>query len=92
MNEETPVAPGVGKGSSGRGPAAITFRCRPTPACNSVNEILLYGDLLSDVRFLRQRGFAVHMEGHLYRVDNRLMDVEELLAVVARARRLNGGK
>jgi hypothetical protein len=92
MNTKTPGAPGVCKGSRRSGPAALPFRCRPTSGRNPTNEILLYGALLADVRFLRQRGFAVHTEGHLYRVDNRLMDVEQLLAVVARARRLNGGK
>ena len=67
------------------------FSHRPAPGPDSVNERLLYGPLAADVRFLRQRGFGVHMEGDRYRVGNRLMDAGQLGGVAARERRLLGG-
>lgn len=55
-------------------------------------EKLLYGRLLADVRLLRQRGFAVHVElkggARRYRVGNRLVGARALSAMAARERRL----
>jgi len=45
---------------------------------------------MPDVTFLRARGFGVHCEGSLFRVGNRLVDVDELIAIAARERRLIG--
>ena len=56
----------------------------------SPNEILLYGERLLDVRFLRQRGYGVHMEGPLFRVGNRLMSRRRLGLVARRERTLLG--
>ncbi|MFI5001059.1 MAG: hypothetical protein ACHQK9_14370 [Reyranellales bacterium] len=92
MSPQPPVAPGVGTGCRRRGPAASPFGRRPTLSADSDNEIRLYGDLLPDVKFLRRRGFGLHMEGRLYRVGNRLMGAAELKEVAARERRLAGGK
>ena len=56
----------------------------------SENEFLLYGALLGEVRFLRQRGFGIHREGEQYRVGNRLVDAAGLQDIAARERRLMG--
>ena len=56
----------------------------------SANELLLYGAQLHDVRFLRQRGFGVHMEGPLFRVGNRLLSRRRLVDVARRERSLLG--
>ena len=37
---------------------------------------------MPDVTFLRARGFGVHCEGSLFRVGNRLVDADELIASV----------
>src|SRR5476649_637419 len=84
---------------SGSGPAVRSFCRRPTglrsrPACRqwsdglSDNEKRLYGALMGDVTFLRRRGFGVHCEGTLFRVGNRLVDADELVAIAAREPRL----
>lgn len=69
----------------------VPFRLRLLANPDRENEWLLYGALLADVRFLRQRGFGVHMEGDRYRVGNRLMNAGQLRGVAARERRLAGG-
>ena len=58
--------------------------------CASTNAILLHGAQPHDVRFLRQRGFSVHMEGPLFRVGNRLMGRRRLVDVARRERSLLG--
>lgn len=57
----------------------------------SANETALYGAQLHDVRFLRRRGWGVHMEGPLFRVGNRLMSRARLSEVARRERSLLGG-
>lgn len=56
----------------------------------SANETALYGAQLHDVRFLRRRGYGVHMEGPLFRVGNRLMSRRRLVALAERERSLLG--
>jgi hypothetical protein len=56
----------------------------------SANEVALYGGQLHDVRFLRRRGYGVHMEGALFRVGNRLMSRHSLVALAERERSLLG--
>jgi hypothetical protein len=51
-------------------------------------ERALYGPLMPDVTFLRQRGFGVHREENGFRVGNRLVDADGLRAIAARERRL----
>jgi hypothetical protein len=71
---------------------AIRPGTRPRPtrwgASPSDNEQRLYGALMPDVTFLRARGFGVHCEGTLFRVGNRLVVADELVAIAARERRL----
>ncbi len=71
---------------------SISIRPRPTrwAAGPSDNEKRLYGALMEDVTLLRRRGFGVHCEGNLFRVGNRLVDAEDLVAIAARERRLAG--
>ena len=55
-------------------------------------EAALYGPRLGDARFLRTRGFAIHIEtspvGRRFRFGNRLISGTELRAIAARERRL----
>jgi len=101
MSSESPAAAHPSAATaSGSGPAVRPFCRRPTsgPPSPSLrrrrvepasdNEKLLYGALLPEVVFLRRRGFGVHCERELFRVGNRLLDAEGLLAVAARERRL----
>jgi hypothetical protein len=69
------------------GPSS-TSRPRRGAEPASDNEKRLYGALLPEVVFLRRRGFGVHCEGDLFRVGNRLLDTDGLLAIAARERRL----
>jgi hypothetical protein len=71
---------------SGRRPNRETPRLRLDPA--SENERALYGKLLDEVRFLRQRGFGVHREGRKFRVGNSLVSARRLKIMAARERRL----
>ena len=87
MNMRSPVAT-PSRNAAGEGRRFVPFGRRPTPTPDFENERLLYGPLLPDVRFLRQRGFGVHREGDRYRVGNRLMDGGQLRGVAARERRL----
>lgn len=50
----------------------------------SLNQLLLYGSQLLDVRFLRQHGFGVHREGPLFRVGIRLLSRRRLADVAQR--------
>jgi hypothetical protein len=103
MSSESPAAAHPSAATaSGSGPAVRPFCRRPTPAPPSQpqprqwadpvsdTEKQLYGALISDVLFLRRRGFGVHCEGERFRVGNRLLDAEGLRAVAARERRLVG--
>lgn len=56
----------------------------------SAHETALYGAQLHDVRFLRRRGYGVHMEGTLFRVGNRLLSRHRLVALAERERSLLG--
>ncbi len=87
MNKRSPAAPPSRK-AAGEGRRFVLFGLRPAAAPDGENERLLYGPLLADVRFLRQRGFGVHMKGNRYRVGNRLMNAGQLKGVAARERRL----
>lgn len=55
-------------------------------------EATLYGPRLADARFLRTRGFSVHIEmlpiGRRFRFGSRLVSGTELRAIAARERRL----
>ena len=90
MNKRFPAAIPARK-AAGEGRRFVLFGLRPAAAPDGENEWLLYGPLLPDVRFLRRRGFGVHMEGDRYRVGNRLMTAGRLRGVAARERRLVGG-
>lgn len=48
----------------------------------------LYGTLLTDVKFLRTRGFVIFKERAFFRVDNRLLNAQQLAELAARERRL----
>ncbi|WP_139374080.1 hypothetical protein [Enhydrobacter aerosaccus] len=90
--------------AGGSGPAARPFCRRPTSGplpqtpirpsprrwADPVSDIEreLYGALMPDVTFLRQRGFGVHREVDGFRVGNRLVDADGLQAIAARERRL----
>lgn len=56
----------------------------------AARERALYGELLADMRFLRQRAFFVHAEPGGFRLGNRLVDGAELRRVAGRERRLLG--
>ena len=101
MSSESPAAAHPSAATaSGSGPAVRPFCRRPTSGPPSTalprrwaepasdNEKQLYGALLAEVVFLRRRGFGVHREGELFRVGNRLLDADGLLAIAARERRL----
>jgi hypothetical protein len=55
-------------------------------------EAALYGRRWREVAFLRTRGFAIHVEttsaGRRFRVDHRLLTVDELRLLAAREHRL----
>lgn len=68
----------------------ILFGRRPQRDPRPDPETALYGALLPDVRFLRQRGFGIHREGDRFRVGNRLMAAPTLKRLAARERRLCG--
>jgi hypothetical protein len=88
MNKRPPAAAPSSRDAAGEGRRFVLFDRRPTPSIGCENERLLYGALLPDVRFLRQRGFGVHREGDRYRVGNRLMEAGQLKRIAARERRL----
>jgi hypothetical protein len=92
MSSEAPAAVPPSTAFSGRSGPAAGLRRRPnrrTPAdLASESERALYGVLLKDVRFLRQRGFGIHREGRKLRVGNRLVSGRGLRALAARERRL----
>ncbi len=101
MSSESPAAAHPSAATaSGSGPAVRPFCRRPTsgPPSTSLsrrwaepasdNEKQLYGTLLPEIVFLRRRGFGVHREGDRFRVGNRLLDADGVLAVAAREHRL----
>ena len=91
MNKRPPVAAPSRDAAGEECRRFVLFDHRLARQPGPQNEALLYGPLLPDVRFLRQRGFGVHMEGDRYRVGNRLMDAGQLKRIAARERRLAGG-
>jgi hypothetical protein len=91
MNNRFSLAAAPSRKAPREGRRFVLFPQRPVAVRDGENEWLLYGPLLADVRFLRQRGFGVHMEGDRYRVGNRLMNGGQLKGVAARERRLVGG-
>lgn len=53
-------------------------------------DAMLYGGVLSDVQFLRRRGFGIHKEATGFRVGNALVSASDIVAKAARERRLAG--
>lgn len=55
---------------------------------NNQREWLLHGNSLADVTFLRRRGFVVFRQGRRYRVDQKSLTRDGIVALVRRERRL----